>query len=294
MTNFLLHSGASDRSHFGAWAPFLAANRTASLLANRAAATGLVAATAAARIPFPGTGVADAFLNDWTWNLLRFRHPFAGAERNLLGFTNRLANGVTNVAIAGLGFGTISGAANVAILRFADWLADRAADIAVASLEAGLTNRAADIAIAGLEAWFTNRAADIAIAGLDAWLTNRAADVAIAGLVNRLANGVAFIAVAGFVDVTRTGHGDLFRALFVNGAAAVNGSLFINRFTNGFVTGTTATLRGTVVAARRTRRRRTALVTGSPAIRGFDSCVHCECQHTREDDPGCVSHRSVL
>jgi hypothetical protein len=61
--DFLFHSCAGDRSHFGARNPFAAGDRAHRWFADRAAAAWLVAASAGARIKFAGTRVADAALN---------------------------------------------------------------------------------------------------------------------------------------------------------------------------------------------------------------------------------------
>ena len=91
VTNFLLHACAGDGPHFGSGNPMLAADRATGLFADGSAATGLVAATAVAGIPFPRTWIANTLLNDRTGNLLRFRNPVARAVRNLLRFADRLA-----------------------------------------------------------------------------------------------------------------------------------------------------------------------------------------------------------
>ena len=281
MMNFLLHSCAGDGSHFGAWNPTFAANGTAGLFANRAAATGLVAGTAGARIVFTGAWVADALLNDGTRNLFRFRHPIARAEWNLLRFADGLAGRIANVAVAGLSFRTITGTTNVAVLRFADGFADRAANVAVAGLEAGLADRAAHITIARLITGFANGAANVAIARLDAGLADRATDIAIACLIDRLANSETFVPVARLVDVAGARYRNLFCALFVNRSAAIDSLLFVNGFANRTIAGSAAALCSAIIAARSTSSRGATLVTGRPAIGGFYSCVRCECQHTR-------------
>lgn len=291
--NFLNHTSAGDGSHFGAGYPTLAAHRTAGLFADGTAAARLVAAAAAAGVPFPGSRIANATLYDRSGNLFRFGNPFARAEWDFLGFADGLARRVADVAIAGLSFRAVAGTGHFAILRLTDRLAHCAADRAIAGLHTGFADRAADIAIAGLNAWFADRATDIAVAGLNARLTDRAANVAVASLVDRLAHRVTFVAIAGLTNGSRASDGHLFRTLLVDGAAAIHSLLFIDCFANRLIAGSAAALCGAVVTARCARRRRTTLVTGGPAIGGFNSCVRCESQHAREDDPGSVSHRSV-
>ncbi len=266
VTDFLLHAGAGDCSHFRARNPVFAANRSAGLFANRSAAAGLVAATAMAGIPFPRSGVADTLLDNGAGNLLRFRDPVAGAVGHLFGFANGLADGVADVTVAGLGFGPVGCAANVAILGLTNRLAHRAADVAVASIDHGFANGAADVTVAGLEARLANRAADVAVAGLNARLFHRAANIAIAGLIDRLANRVAFVAIVRFVNGPRARNRYLFTALIVDCSAAVDCSLLIDSFANCLIAGPAAAFCGAIVAAGCARGSGTTLVTGRPAI----------------------------
>lgn len=270
-TNFLFHAGAGDRSCFSAWNPAAAADRSAGWFASRSAAARLVAATASARIPFPGTWIADALLNAWALHNFGFGDPIAGAIRNLVSCGDWLADRVADIAIAGFRFGTVTGAIHLSVVGFADWFANCAADVAVAGLEAGFTNRAADIAIASLVAGFANGAADVAVAGLEAGFANRAADVAIAGLVDRLANGIAFITVMSFVNVTCAADGDLLGAMIINRAAAIHCSLLVNGLADRFVAGTTTAFRCAVVCTRCTCGRRTAFVAGTAAVGSFNA-----------------------
>jgi len=256
VTNFLNHAGAADRSHLGAWHPATAGHRTERLWA----------AGAGARITGRrSTGVLWA---DGARNLLRFRHPITGADFNLSAFGHWLADGVTDVAIAGFRFRLVAGAADFTAFRFVNRLADRAADVAVAGLVAGLANRAADIAIAGLVARLANRAADIAVAGLEAGLANCAADIAIAGLIAGLADGVTFVTIAGFVHIACARDRNLLGALFVNRAAAVVRLLFPDGFTNRLVPGSAAALGGAVRTTRRTGIGRAALRAGRSTVEG--------------------------
>ena len=248
VTNFLLHSGAGDGSHLGTWNPPFAADRSAGLLANRVAATRFVHALAPASIPFPCTGIGDTFLHDRTRNLLGFCHPFAGAVGDFLRFANRLADGVTDITITGLGFGAVRGAADFAVLGLTNRLFDGAANIAVAGLKVRLPDRAADIFVARLDAWFADRAGNVFIAGLEAGLPYSALHVLIAGLVDRLVHRVALVTVAGFLNVPCAGDRNLFRAGIVHGTASIDGPLFENGFLHGFIP-SSATLGCTVVSA---------------------------------------------
>jgi hypothetical protein len=271
VTDFLLHAGAGNRSRFGTRYPAAAGHGAAGLFASDFAAAWFVAATAFARIPFPGSGIADALVHSRTRNLFRFRDPFTGAVRNLLRFANWFADGVANVAIAGLCFGAVGRAANFFVLGFANWLADVAADVAIAGVDDGLTDGAADIAVASLVARLANGAADIAIAGLHTGLADRAADFLVAGLIYGFANRIAFVAIARFMNRTSAGHRNLFRALIINRTATIDGTLFVDRFAYCFVARPTAALGGTIVTARCSSRRGTTIVTGGATIRGFCS-----------------------
>ena len=293
VTNFLLHAGAGDGPHFRSRNPAFAADRSAGLFANGAAATRFVNAAATAGVPFPRPGITDTLLNDRARNRFRFRDPFTGADGNFFGFADRLADRVADIAVASLHFRAIRGAADFSIFRFTDGLADRAADVAVARLEARFTDRAADIFVTGLDAGLADRAADIFIAGLETGFLNRAANVFVAGLVAGFADGVAFVAIARFVNRPSAADGNLFRTGIVNCSATIDGALLVNRFANCLVAGSAASFRGLEISTRVARGGRTTLVTGRPAIRGFDFCVGSECQHARDDDPDCVSHLSV-
>ena len=248
VTNFLLHTGTSDGSHFSPWNPTLAADRSAGLLADRVAASGFVHALAAARIPFPRTGIGDTFLHDRTRNLLSFCHPFASAVGDFLRFAHGLANRVTDIAIASLRFGAVRCAADFTVLGFTNRLPDGAANITVAGLEVRFPDRAADVFIACLDAWFADRAGNFLIAGLEAGLPYSALYVFIAGLVDRFVDRVALVTVTGFLNVPCAGDRNLFRAGIVNGPASINGPLFENGFLHGFIP-RSATLGCTVVSA---------------------------------------------
>ena len=258
VTNFLNHTSAADRPHFGSWNPATAADRTI-----RLAAAGAGAVVASRRC-------AGLWANR-ARDLLGFGDPITRADFDLSGFGHRLADGVTDIAVAGFGFRLVGGAADFAALGFVNRLADRAADVAVAGLIAGLANRAADIAVAGLVARLANRAADIAVACLEARLADGAADITIARLVARLADSVALIAIARFGDVAGAGDRNLLRALFVDSTAAVIGLLFPDGFTNRLVTGTAASLGGAVGTAGRTGCGRAAFRAGCSAVERFDS-----------------------
>ena len=285
VTNFLHHASAADRSHLGARHPAAAADG-----ASRLAAAG--AGGRAAGVAGRCTGWLST---DGSGNLLGLGDPVTRADFDLLGLGHWLAGRVADIAVTGFGFGLISRAADFAALGLIDRFADRAADIAVAGLIAGLANRAADIAIAGLIAGLADRAADIAIAGLEAGLANRAADIAIAGLIAGLADRVALVAIAGLIDVAIAGYGNLLAALFVNGAAAIDRLLFVDSFSHGLIAGSAAALGRQEVAARSTGVGGTASCAGRSAIEGFDSRVATESQQTRcDDNPSCMSHRSVL
>ena len=278
MNDFLNHSRAADRSHFGTGHPAAAADRTI-----RLAASG-----AGARRPATRTGVLWA---DRSGNLLRFRDPIAGANLDLATFRDRLANRMADIAVAGFGFRLVGGAADFAALGFVDGPAGRAGDIAVAGLVARFADGAADIAIAGLVARLADRATDIAVARLEARFADCAADIAVAGLVARLADRVAFIAIAGFVNIPRAGHGNLLDALFIDGAAAGVGLWFPDGFANGLVTSATAPLGGAVGPAGCAGIRRAAFGAGRSTIEGIGVGAPGEGHQTRgEDHPGCVSH----
>ena len=248
VTNFLLHSGAGNGSHLGTWNPPFAADRPASLLANRVATTRFVHALAAASIPFPCTWIGDTFLHDRTRNLLGFCHPFAGAVRDFLGFANRLADRVTNITTTGLVFGTVRGTADFAVLGLTNRLLDGAANIAIAGLEVRLPDRAADIFVTCLDAWFADRAGNVFVTCLEAGLPYSALHVLIAGLVDRLVHRVALVTVTGFLNVPCAGDRNLFRAGIVNGPASIDGPLFENGFLHGFIP-RSATLCGIEVSA---------------------------------------------
>ena len=293
MTNFLFHAGAGNRSHFRPRNPSFAADRPAGLFAHSSAATGFVNTAAAASVPFPCSWIAHAFLNDWTRNLFCFCDPFTRAVRNFFGFADGFAHRIADIAVAGLRFGAICRAADFAVFCFADRFADRAADIAVAGLKMGLANGAANVFVTGLEAGLPNRAANVFIAGLETRLPHGAADVFVTSLVDRFVDGVAFVAIAGFLNVPRAGDRNLFRAGVIDRAAAVDRPLLVDGFADGFVPRSAPAFRRAVIATWIACGSRTTLVTGRPAIRGFDFGVRSECQQARDDDPGCVSHLSV-
>jgi hypothetical protein len=235
VTNFLFHPGASHASHFCTSHPASAGDGPAGLLAGHMATALLVFTTARARIPFPRSTATNALVHNRSRNLFRFRDPIACAERNFFGFTNRLADGVADIAVAGLHFRSVRRAADFTIFRFANRFADGAADIAVAGLEAWLPDRAADVLIASLDAGFTDRAANVLVAGLKAGFADGAADISVTSLVNRLADGVTLIAIARFVNIARAGYRNLFRAGLVDGSATVHGVLFVDGFTNRLI-----------------------------------------------------------
>ena len=253
VTNFLLHTGAGDRSCFRARNPSSASDSTAGLFASGMAAAVLVFALVIQRVPTPRSWIGNDLLHDWTRNLFCFRNPITRADLNFFGFTDWLTDRVADIPVTGLGLGTVCRAANVTILGFANRLADRAADIPIACLEAGLANRAADVFVAGLVAGFANRATNVFVAGLETWLLDSAANVFVAGLIDWLANGVTLVAIACLVNVSRAGHGILFGTLFINSPAAIHDFLFIDSFANLFIAGSAATFRSAIVATRRTR-----------------------------------------
>ena len=283
VTDFLHHASAADRAHFGARHPPAAANR----------ASRLAAAGAGGRATIGGSGTSRG--TDRSRNLLGLRHPVARADFDLLGLRHRLADRVAHVAVASFGFGLVGRAADFAVLGFIDRLADRAANIAVTGLVAGLANRAADIAVTGLVAGLADCAADIAVARLETGLANRAADIAVARLVAGLADRIALVAIARLINVASAGHGDLLGTLFVNSPAAIDRLLFVDGFPHRFIAGSAAAFGRQEIAARGTRIGGAASCAGRSAIEGFHSCVAAESQQTCcDDNPSCVSHRSVL
>jgi hypothetical protein len=258
VTNFLLHAGAGDGSHFRTRNPSSTSDCAAGLFAGRVATTGRI---------------ADTLLNDGTRNLFRFRDPFACADGDFFRFANGLADRVADIAVTGLHFGAIRGAADFAVFRLAHGFANCAADVAIAGLEAWFADRAANVFVASLNAGFPHGAADVFIARLEAGLLHRAADVLVTGLIDGLADRVALVAIAGFANIARAGDRNLFGAGVINGTAAVDRLLVVNGLANRLITGSAASFRRTVIPAGRTRGRCTTLVTGRPAIRGFDFCI---------------------
>lgn len=293
VTDFLLHPCAGNRAGFNPRNPAAAADSATGLFTNRLAAAWLIDATVEASIPRPGPGIAGVPFHHGARNLLRLGHPVAGADLDFLGFANWLADGVADVAVAGLGFGAISRAADVAVFRFVNWFGDGAANVAVAGLINRLTNGAADVAVAGLIDRLANRAADIAVAGLVDRLANRAANVTVAGLVDRLANGIALITIAGLVNGPCAGHRKLFRTLIVHGSAAGDRLLIVDGFTHCLITGPAAALGCHVITTGGTCCWSTILVARRPAVGGFNVDVGSKRQQARYDDPSYVSHQSV-
>ncbi len=204
MADFRNHASAGDGLLNHLWNPLTAGHHAAwALNANLLAAAGIA-------------WVANALFNDWAWDAVRFRDPFAAANVHSLAFRHWLADGVAHVFVAGFCFCLPAGAADVFVASLIDRLADVVAHSAVAGLVDRLTDSVAAVTVAGLVAGLANAAGDVTVAGL----VNRLADVVraglVAGLVDRLANGVALVAVAGLVDVLHARDRNRFRALIVN------------------------------------------------------------------------------
>lgn len=204
MADFRNHASAGDGLLNHLWNPLAAADSSAwALNAN------LLAAAWIAR-------VTDALFDDWTWDAVSFRDPFATANINRFALSNWLADCVANVFVAGFGFRLPCGAADVLVASLVNRLADVVAHRAVAGLIHWLADRVTAVAVASLVAWLANAAGHVTVASL----INRLADVVRAGLVagriDRLADRVAFVTIAGFVDVLRASDRNGFRALIVN------------------------------------------------------------------------------
>ena len=253
VTNFLLHPGTGDLSGFGPRNPTSAGHRTASLFAGGMATTLFVFARVAQRIPSPCTWITNALFDDRTRNLFGFCHPITGADCDFFCFAHGLANRVADIAVTGLGLGTIGRAANVTIFRFADGLANRATNVAIAGLEAWFADCTANVAIACLITWLSDRATYVFVACLKTWLPDGTGDVAVARLIAWLADRVALIPITGFVNVSRAGNRILFCNLIVDRPAAIHHLLFVNSFTNLFIAGAAATFCSAVIPAGRTR-----------------------------------------
>ena len=181
--------------------------------------------------------VNHALLHNWARNALGFSHPFAAANVNRVAFSNRLADGVAHVLVAGL----------------VDRLADVVANSSVAGLVNGLANRIAAFTVAGLVTRLANFAGHVAVARFVHWLADVVGAGLVAGRVDRLANRVAFITVAGFVDILCAGHRNGFCALIVHSLHAGILLSFPDDFSHSLTLWTTATLGCHEVTAWRTR-----------------------------------------
>jgi hypothetical protein len=168
------------------------------------AAAGLVDAAATLFVPAERTWIAHAAVNHWTRNAFLHDLPFAALDVFATCGGDWTADSVTDIAVASLGFGAVTGAANIAVASVVVRLANGVALGAVAGLVARLAYRVADVAVASLIVRFADLATNRAVAGLVARLAYRVTDGVVARLIAGLADGVALIPPAGVVDSAST------------------------------------------------------------------------------------------
>jgi hypothetical protein len=160
--------------------------------------------------------INHTLLDDWSWDTLCFRNPFATADINGVTFCHWLADRVAHVFVASFSFCLVGRAADFFVAGLIHWLADIVADRAIACLIHWLADGVANIFVACLIHWLANATGHVSVAGR----VDRLADIVSAGLVaclvDRLANRVALITVACFINVLCAGHRNGFCALIVH------------------------------------------------------------------------------
>lgn len=160
--------------------------------------------------------ITDTLFNNRPRNVVSFRHPFSATNIDSLAFSNRLADRVAHVFVAGLRFCSAGGAAHIFVAGLVDRLADVVANRAIAGLIHRLAGSAANVSIAGLIHGLANAASNVAVTRLIDGLTDIASYCAIARLIDRLADRVTFVTVAGRIHVPLARDRIGFRALIVH------------------------------------------------------------------------------
>jgi hypothetical protein len=220
VADFLHHASALNLllDHF--WTPDAAAYSTAGTLNLSRTGTPRIA------------GIRNRLLAYGTRDVSCYCLPLPGTDIDTACFSNRLADRVTNVAVAGLGFRFIGCVTNVAIAGLVAGLADFVTDCSVAGLVAGLANSVANVSIAGFVTRLANVAAYRAIARFHHRLADSLLHATILGFIHRLANSVALISVAGVIYVPSALNRNLFGALVVYRLHARVLLLFHDNFSN--------------------------------------------------------------
>jgi hypothetical protein len=237
VADFRNHASAADLllNNFGA--PDSAADRAA-----RALNFGHFAATRVA-------GVLNTLVNNRAGNVSSDSLPFAAANIDCLGFSNRLHDCVAAVFVAGLSFCLPGCAANVAVAGLVDRLADVVANGAVAGLVDRLADVVANVFVAGLVVWFANIAGDCLVAGLVDRLADLLLNATVVSFIDRLADGVTFVSVAGVVHVACAGYRNRFCAAVIDRLHARVLLLFPDNFADGAVLwSASASYRGEIIA----------------------------------------------
>lgn len=222
---FLNHASRHDRSLFSFRHPdLLAGHRSWAVNLLIADATGAIDLSATITVPFPTTGRLDATIASGARALFYDSSPFAAANINLLAFNHWAADGVANIAIAGIR------------ARFVG----RIALFPVASLIHGFANFVADVFVAGLIRRHTDGIGFIAVASARKWNLHRVLLAPPSSLLHRFAHGVALVSVAHLIHRLASFVALVTELRFVDVASASNGNLFADGITDRAVLSDTA------------------------------------------------------
>ena len=261
---------AADFLLDGLRAPDAAAGGAAGTLVTfHFARAGLVDAAASTGIPFPRSRLADASLLNRAGDVFRDGFPFSAFHVDPLHFGDRFADGIADVAVAGLSHGAVGRAGHIAVAGFVDRTGNRVGAIAVAGLAMNAANLVADVTVAGAVNRPANFATHRAIACLVDRSANCVADLTVACLANRHADFVRFGAVAGPGDHPGAGHRNLLTHRVVNRLGTGDLSFLPNGFFHHFVGCFAALSSGAIVAGRSASGLRTTIVTDRAAVAGL-------------------------
>lgn len=211
--HFRHHSGADLLGHDRLWNPDSLGDGTRRALNFFDADTsGLVDRAATGFIHNKLARLLNAAIDHWSGNTFSDSLPLATLNWN----TGRCGHGtqhsLIDIAIAGLGFCTISRAGDGLVTGLIDRTTNGVAFITIAGLIDRTGHGVIHGPVAGLVDRLTNGVIDCAIASLVDRLAYGRADILVAGLIDRTADRVALITIAGIVNSSRAAHRHLIDA----------------------------------------------------------------------------------
>ncbi len=174
--------------------------------------------------------------------MLGVRFPSTAADINRLCCRDRLADGVTNVAVTRFGLCTVLSTAHISIARLVTRTTNVVADRSVAGLVTGLADVVTDISVAGLVTRFAYIARDRS----PARFRDRTADLllhaSVMCFVNRLAYGVALLPITCLIHISSTRDRHSLSAAVIHRLHASVLLLVPDDFSDGAVLNSASTL----------------------------------------------------